>query len=173
MCGLSGRCEALRPPSGTRFAASAWLEPTDWGVAGAAAPLGDAMPIGGSSEALLAFDSLPPGSRIARALLVLTPHPRGPRVETRLEVVAEQVGPFRGGALPARHGPTPTDFAAARRLVAEGPTRRVRLDVSRAARDVHGALHLLVRARGDGSLLFASPWAEDPASRPRLELMVR
>lgn len=151
-----------------------WLEPVDWGVAGARGPLGDAMPVGGTSEALLAFGSLPRGSRVARALVVLTPHPAGARVLTSTELVAERVGAFRGGPLPARHAPTPTDFAAARRQVPEGPARRVRLDVTRVAREAaDGRLFLLLRTRGDGDLLFASPWAEDGGVRPRLELMVR
>jgi hypothetical protein len=150
------------------------MEPRDWGLAGARGPLGDAMPVGGSSEALLAFGPLPAASRIARALVVLSPHPARERVERRVEVVVERVGAFRGGALPARPGTTPADFAAARRMLPAGPARRVRLDVTDAARASGEArLHLLVRLRGDAEVLFASPWADDPASRPRLELMVR
>ncbi|MCB9591337.1 MAG: hypothetical protein H6719_01285 [Sandaracinaceae bacterium] len=174
VCGLSGECGTLRPPAGARFAASRWLEPIDWGVAAARGPLTDAMPVGGSSEALLAFGPLPEPSRVVRALLVLSPHASGPRVSEPAEVVVEHVGPFRGGPLPPRHGTTPTEFAAARRLVPEGPAHRLRLDVSEAARSTReGSLHLLVRLRGDAELRFASPWAEDVASRPRLELMVR
>ncbi|MBX3270956.1 MAG: hypothetical protein KF729_11890 [Sandaracinaceae bacterium] len=174
VCGLDGRCGPLRAPASARFAASRWLTPTDWGTAGAGEPLGDALPVGGASEALLAFGPMPAPSRLARALLVLSPHARRPRLARDVELVAERVGAFRGGALPARHAVLPTDFAAAVRRLPEGPARRVRLDVTRAARDADGgALHLLVRVRGEGALTFASPWADEPASRPRLELMVR
>ena len=132
------------------------------------------MPVGGSSEALLAFGPLPESSTILRALLVLHPHERGARLLETTEVVVEDVGPFRGGALPARHGAQPTDFAAARRLVPAGPPRPVRLDVTDAAHGAGaGSLHLLVRSGGDEALLFASPWVGDESARPRLELMVR
>lgn len=174
VCGFDATCGPLRPPEAARFTTSRWLSPRDWAVAGARGRLDDAMPVGGRTEALLAFGSLPEGSRILRALLVLHPHDESPRVGAATELVVERVGRFRGGALPARHGAQPTAFAAAVRPLDEGPVRITRLDVTDAARDADdGRLYLLVRGDAEPALLFASPWANDPERHPRLELMVR
>ena len=93
-------------------------------------------------------------------------------------LLVEQVEPFRGGALPARPGAQPDRFAAARRPIAVGPARALRLDVTEAARSAADRrdrrLHLLLRASGGDAapLAFASPDHVDPAARPRLELLL-
>lgn len=174
VCGFDARCAPLSPPEGARFASSRWLRPLDWGTAGAGEPLDDSMPVGDGAESLLAFGPLPEPSQILRALLVLHPHAPGERLVSDSEVVVEHVEPFRGGALPRRHGRPPLPFAAARRPLSPGPQRPLRIDVTEAARSASGGdLHLLLRRRGGGGepLRFASPWYARTDARPRLELL--
>ena len=173
VCGVSGRCGRLRTPEGSRFAASRWLSPSDWGVT-RAVRLSDTIPLGGGAETLFTFGPMPEPSAILRALLILHPaEPRAP-LTTSAQILVERIGAFRGGVLPARSSVPPTAFATARRQLRPGPAPIVRLDVTEAARAADaGSLHLLVRADSDTPLRFASPFASDLGSRPRIELMVR
>lgn len=174
VCGFSGRCGPLRPPRGARFAGSRWLNATDWGVTGPG-PLTDRLRVGDRRESLLAFGPLPEPSRILRALLVLHPHESSAALIERQTLVVERTGPFRGGPLPYRGSTQPDSFAAARRRLASGPPRPVRVDVTEAARAAGGsdgsALYLLLRTRGS-PLRFASPFHHAPRARPRIELLL-
>lgn len=177
VCGLDGRCSALEPAIGARFAASRWVGARDWGTSSSErAPRGDALPIGAGREALLAFGPLPENGRIVRALLVLHPHGAFDRVLARGEIVVEHVEPFRGGAMPARQRRGPRTFAAAVRLLAPGPLRSQRMEVTGAARSAAGrsdhTLYLLVRLDGGARAVFASPWAPGEGA-PRLELLIQ
>ena len=171
VCGLSGRCTRLGAPPGVRFASSRWLQPADWGVTGTERQT-DALWIGDGHESLLAFGPLPEPSRILRALLVLHPHEATPRVLDDRRVVVERTRRFSGGPLPPRGGTQPDSFAAARRELASGPSRPVRLDVTDAARGAGGeVLYLLVRSEGH-ALSLASPLYHSPDARPRVELLL-
>ncbi len=171
ICGLDGRCGALRPPPGARFAASRWLTPIDWGVTGPG-PLTDRLRVGEGRESLLAFGPLPEASRVLRARLVLHPHDAAARLDAPQLLVVERTRRFAGGPLPLRRGAQPDRLAAARRALAPGPARTLRVDVTDAARAAGGErLYLLLRA-GDAALAYASPNHPRPRVRPRIELLL-
>jgi hypothetical protein len=178
VCGLDGRCGPLAVGE-ARFATSQWFSARDWGTSGRERrPLNDALAIGGrgQTEGLLAFGPLPGASRILRALLVLQPGEPDERIESGAEIVVEHVEPFVGGALPPRPHPGPLSFAAAHSALLAGAPRATRIDITRAARTAAArrdrSLYLLLRVEGEGSALFASPWALADNARPRLELLI-
>ncbi|MFK7992172.1 MAG: hypothetical protein AB8I08_39500 [Sandaracinaceae bacterium] len=179
VCGLSGQCASLAAPEGARFAGSAWLQASDWGIAGPSTqPLGDRLRVGGDAgdESLLTFGPLPAAGELLRAVLVLRRHDTAPPVAGPVALFVESVGPYRGGVLPTRGGVVADRFAAARRTLAAGPPRDVRIDITDAARDAANrderAVYLLLRAHGDGAQYFASPQHSDGDRQPRLELML-
>lgn len=176
VCGLQGQCAPLAAPEGAQFAGSAWLYAADWGIAGPSTrPLGDRLRVGGGDESLLTFGPVPAASELLRAVLVLRRHETAPPLSEDAELIVESVGPYRGGVLPARGGTIAAPFAAARRSLAAGPPRDLRVDVTAAVRSSaerpDRTVYLLLRA-SDEAQYFASPQHSTEDRHPRLELML-
>lgn len=180
VCGLDGRCGPLSAVSESRFAGSRWLTARDWATSTPDGVRTDTLLLGGpnDAEAWLAFGPLPAQSRIRRALLVLHPHDPLARIDMPGELVVERAGQVRGGRLPARHIPAPIALAVARGALPSGPARPVRVDVTQVAREAASRsgrmLYVIVRltAGPAGGARFASPWALEHGTHPRLEMML-
>lgn len=178
VCGASGACEALRQQD-ERFASSRWLAPSRARVAGdgraLGGALGDVLALGGDrdTQALLSFSELPEPGRIGRATLVLYPHPSGLRFARTGALAVERVGRF-DRELPPPQAP----YAAVGRVaLPAGPTRIVRVDLTRdavdAARAPDRTLRVRLRLEGLPRAAFVSPLVPERDHRPRLELLIR
>ncbi|MCC6872803.1 MAG: hypothetical protein IT378_00730 [Sandaracinaceae bacterium] len=182
VCGASGACEALRRQD-ERFASSRWLAPSRARVAGhgralggaLGGALGDVLALGGDrdTQALLSFSELPEPGRIGRATLVLHPHPSGLRFARAGALAVERVGRF-DRELPPPQAP----YAAVGRVaLPAGPTRIVRVDLTRdavdAARAPDRTLRVRLRLEGLPRAAFVSPLVPERDHRPRLELLIR